>query len=246
MIEETVFRIDAVERYRNGGWWGRLCAFLRLLLVELVAQILARGFLESRQFDRSRMKLDAAGKFHRFLRVTIHPGELTKLRTPILEATPKGFLVIRPEDEMFEFRISQRRVGFECGTIKTRGLENHAVMKKGIRKPQILDCLATIMFQQGGQETYGFPWTRLGEYPRGEGQFHIHAGDFIGIPYGVGGFLKVPLIVKVMGKLLACVPVARILRKTLAQACFVGWIWICAHGSMVFKTSGNIYVSALF
>ena len=48
---------------------------------------------------------DPARKFQGFLGVALHSGELAEFRFAVLEVAPEGFLIVGPEDEVFEIGI---------------------------------------------------------------------------------------------------------------------------------------------
>ena len=95
--------------------------------------------------------------------------------------------------------------------------------------PQILDGLATVVLQQGGEQADRFARTGLGENPCGECQFDIDAGNFIHLPNHVRRLKEGSLIVEEMGKLLAGLPVVRILQQGFTKLLLVGLVWRGAH-----------------
>ena len=148
---------------------------------------------------------------------------------PVFEIAPQGFLVIGPENEVFEIRIAERGIRLERGTVKACGLQHHAMMEQRVSKPEVLHSLASIVLKHCGEQADGFSGAGLGEYPGRKCQFDINARNFINFPNDVCSLNERSLIVKQMGESLAGFPVAWVFLQDFAEFLFLGGIGARSH-----------------
>ena len=123
---------------------------------------------------------------------------------------------------MFELQIDELRIDLKGGAVEACRLKNHAVVQEGVGHAHVLCSLATIVFENRGEQADCLAGLVLGQNAGSQCEVQGDARNSGRLPDERGGLVENPLIVKQASALQACIPIRRICLQLLAWRFFRG------------------------